>query len=212
MYYSGRPAAALQSAPVDPQLDAVIGDLESAEQRLRHLRETLACDGWHRRPDASQWSPAECVAHLNLTSRALVPVLRAGLEHTAGRPIRPGSRYRRDPIGWLIWKLMPPSGGLKTRTGQAFVPSDAVTPPDALITEFEQLQSDVIACVRAADGLPIDRVKVVSPFDARVRYNLFAALTMVPRHQHRHLLQAERAGRVAPLAAYSGLVARPWRV
>lgn len=59
--------------------------------------------------------------------------------------------------------------------------------------DFERLQADVIACVRAADGLPIDHIKLMSPFDPRVKYNLFAALTIIPRHQHRHLLQAERA-------------------
>ena len=177
--------------------------------RLRRLRDTLPGDAWQRRPEAGTWSPAECVAHLNLTSRALIPVLRTGLAHSIDGAPRTASRYRRDPVGWVIWKLMSPSGGLKTRTVQAFVPSGGTTPPEALISEFEQLQADVIGCVRAAEGRAIDRVRVVSPFDSRVRYNLFAAMTVVPRHQHRHLLQAERAGSVAPLLAHAGLVARP---
>ena len=46
---------------------------------------------------------------------------------------------------------------------------------------------------RQADGLPLDRILVESPFDARVRYNLYSALVMLPRHQHRHLDQAEAA-------------------
>ena len=50
--------------------------------------------------------------------------------------------------------------------------------------------------MRAAQDLPIDRVKMASPFDGRVKYNLYAAMTIVPRHQHRHLLQAERAARI----------------
>jgi len=61
------------------------------------------------------------------------------------------------------------------------------------MAEFSQLQSEMIACVRAADGLPIDHVTVCSPFDGRVKCNLFAALTLIPRHQERHALQAERA-------------------
>jgi hypothetical protein len=65
------------------------------------------------------------------------------------------------------------------------------------MADFERLQAEVIACVRTADGLPIDHIKLVSPFDARLRYNLFAALTIIPRHQHRHLLQAERAAGMA---------------
>jgi hypothetical protein len=49
--------------------------------------------------------------------------------------------------------------------------------------------------VRAADGLPIDAVKITSPVDARARYNVFAALSIMARHQHRHLWQAEQAAR-----------------
>ncbi len=66
-----------------------------------------------------------------------------------------------------------------------------------VVAEFSQLQSEIIACVRAADGLPIDRVTVRSPFDGRVKCNLYAALTLIPRHQQRHALQAERAATVS---------------
>ena len=49
--------------------------------------------------------------------------------------------------------------------------------------------------MRAARGLPIGRVGVVSPFNGRMKYNLFAALSILARHQHRHLWQAEQATR-----------------
>ena len=196
MYSSRRPVAAIQCRRVDRQLTALIGDLQSAEQRLRTLRATLPLDAWRRRPGAGRWSPAECIAHLNLTSEALLPLLRAGLAEAGGGVHRASSRYRRDLVGWLIWRAIAPSGGLRTRTLPAFVPSGERL-PEVLLADFGRLQSEVITCVRAADGLPIDHIKLVSPFDARLRYNLFAALTIIPRHQHRHLLQAERAAGVA---------------
>ena len=131
----------------------------------------------------------------------MLPLLHAGLVEAGDGRRRTVPRYRRDLVGWLLWKVTTPSGGLRTRTAPAFVPS-VERPLDALVADFVRLQSEVISCVRAAEGLPIDRVKVVSPFDARVRYNLFAAFTIVPRHQHRHLLQAERAaGAAAPEAS-----------
>jgi hypothetical protein len=189
---------------VDRQLTALIEDLQSAEQRLGALGATLPRAAWRRRSVTTRWSPAECIAHLNLTSEALLPPLRAGLAEAGDGVRRASSRYRRDPIGWLIWTAITPSGRLRTRTLPAFVPSGA-RPVEALLADFERLQADVIACVHAADGLPIDHVKLVSPFDARLRYNLFAALTIIPRHQHRHLLQAERAagavGAMAPALA-----------
>ena len=46
--------------------------------------------------------------------------------------------------------------------------------------------------VRGADGHPIDRVWVTSPFDSRLRYNLYSTFVILPTHQLRHVVQAER--------------------
>ena len=78
------------------------------------------------------------------------------------------------------------------RTAVRFVPAPAHDVP-AMLREFAGLQAELLDCVREAEGLPIDRVTVTSPFDSRISYNLYAALTLVARHQHRHLQQAERA-------------------
>jgi len=173
-----------------PQLQAVVDEFESAERRLRQLAGTVPTDQWPRRPDPARWSVAECVAHLNLTSRAYLPLLREGLER-ARRLEKPApSRYGRDPIGWLLWKWMGPPVRFRVKTAASFVPG-ATDPPDQLIETFGRLQADQIACVRAADELPLGEVRITSPFNARVKYNLFAGLTMLPPHQHRHLWQAE---------------------
>ena len=173
------------------QLHAIVADLRAAERRMHALRARLPPEAWSRRPAAARWSPAECVAHLNLTSEAFLPLLHDGLDD-ARRLGRTSARYRRDVLGWLIWRLVTPSGAFRTRTGAAFVPS-ADRPVERILAGFERLQGDLVACVRAADGLPLDKVKLVSPFDARAKYNLYAAMTIIPRHQHRHLLQAEQA-------------------
>jgi hypothetical protein len=85
-------------------------------------------------------------------------------------------------------------GRFKLKTTAPFVPSGDRSAGE-LAAEFERLQAEQIALTRASDGLPIDRVKIVSPFDARLRYSIFAALSILPRHQHRHLWQAEQASR-----------------
>lgn len=173
------------------QLAAIVADLRAADRRLHALRERLPPDAWSRRPAAGRWSPAECIAHLNLTSEAFLPLLRGGLEEARQRG-RTAARYRRDVVGWLIWRAVTPTRRFRTKTPAPFVPGGD-QPVDAIVTDFDRLQQQVIACVRDAEGLPIDRVKIVSPFDARVRYNVYAAMTIIPRHEHRHLLQAEEA-------------------
>ncbi len=188
---------------MDGQLSAIVHDLQAVEQRLRQLHSWLPDEAWNQPPSPGRWSPVECVEHLNLTSRAMLPLLHEGLRKAIRSPIGPPVQYRRDIVGWLIWKLIAPSNRLRTRTIQEFIPSGDAS-SDAVMAEFSRLQSEVIACVREADGLPIDRVTVRSPFDGRVTCNLYAALTLIPRHQQRHALQAERAVNV-PVAEPSAL-------
>ena len=183
----------MRPVSVHPELDEIVREFQSASARLRALHGGLAADAWNRRPAPERWSPAECVAHLNLTSIAMLPLVREGLERARRSGGAAGVRYRRDVVGWLLWRAASSHGRFKAKTTPAFVPSGD-RPFDQLVAEFEYLQAEQIAVTREADGLPIDRVKMVSPFNAKIRYNLFSALSILPRHQHRHLWQAEEAG------------------
>jgi hypothetical protein len=169
----------------------VVEELEQATGRLRALAAGTPAGGWAVRPDPDRWSIGECVAHLNLTTYAFLPPLRAAL---ASAPAMRGDggrlRLRRDPLGWLLWRTMGPPVRFRTRTAAAFVPEGGL-PPAGLRAEFSRLQAEQIRRVEAAAGLPIDRVRVTSPFAERVRYDLFSCLGLLPRHQHRHLWQAE---------------------
>ena len=176
------------------QLDAIVREFESAFERLERLRRGLPPEAWSRRPAPGQWSPGECVAHLNLTSAAFLPLLRGGLDQARRTRHTPGARYRRDMVGWLLWRMVSAPGRYKTKTTAPFVPSGH-RPADELVAEFERYQAAQIALTREADGLAIDRVKVVSPFNPRIRYTIFSALSILARHQHRHLWQAEQASR-----------------
>jgi hypothetical protein len=178
---------------VHPELQTVIDEFETALIRLHDLRDRVPAERWGNRPAVDRWSIAECVAHLNLTSLAYIPILRAGLAAARRSGRKPPSRYRRDPAGWLLWKSMGPPVKHKFSTTAPFVPQGD-RPAGELVAEFERLQAEQLALIREADGLPVTAVKVASPFNARLRYNLFSAFSIVPRHQHRHLWQAEQVG------------------
>jgi hypothetical protein len=135
---------------------------------------------------------AECVAHLNLTSRAYLPLLRDGI--TEGRRLArqgPARRYRRDFMGWLMWRSAGPPVRIRTSTTAPFLPQAEIQTAE-LLADFARLQDAQLTLLGEADGLPLERVQIVSPFDRRIRYNLYACFTILPRHQHRHLWQAER--------------------
>jgi len=71
--------------------------------------------------------------------------------------------------------------------------SQNTAPARGLVTEFERLQAEQLRWVAAADGLPLGSLQITSPFNARLKYNLYSLLTILPRHEHRHLWQAEQA-------------------
>src|SRR5438034_8758309 len=70
-------------SPMSPRLARLVTELEAARRRVHAIAERLDDTGWAARPSAAEWSVAECLSHLNLTSRAFVPLLRDAL--TNGR-------------------------------------------------------------------------------------------------------------------------------
>lgn len=191
-----------------PQLQMIAREFEQAQQRLERLATRLPDELWPVRAHPERWSVSECIAHLNLTGSAFLPAVRNALREARSLDRPAPRRYRRDPLGWLLWRTMGPPVRLRVRTAAAFVPTDAATPAE-LRSAFDRLQAEQIECVREADGLPLQLVRIASPFEARVRYNLFAALTILPRHQHRHLWQAEQVAATQPAGGARGQAGAP---
>ena len=178
-------------------LKNVLDQFDAVQARVHLLADDLTEARWAERADPTRWSVAECVAHLNLTSRAYLPLLRGALEEASKRDGATPARYRRDPMGWMLSSLMGPVprvgrfrlGAVKTIP--AFVPKGDL-PQTQLVVEFDRLQQEQTDLVREAEGHPIHRVWVTSPFDQRLRYNLYSTFVILPKHQLRHVVQAER--------------------
>jgi hypothetical protein len=175
-----------------PQLQALNDEFASARERLHRLRDTVPVDVWNKRPTPGSWSVSECVAHLNLTSRAYVDPLRAALARGRARGGTAPASFRRDFFGWMIYRAVRPDAKLKVKTSAPFVPT-ATAAPEELVAEFDRLQDEQMELVRQADGLPLHKLKIKSPFGPGLKYHVYSALTILPAHQHRHLQQAERA-------------------
>lgn len=175
-----------------PQLAGIAAELRDARARVHRLVAHVPGGAWARRPHPDRWSPAECVEHLNLTTRAFLPLLDAALDAARQLDAPRPARYRHDPLGWLLWRMMGPPVRIRARTPAPFVPVPRAEPA-ASLADFDHLQDDLLRRTAAADGLPIDRVRVPSPFSARASYTAYSALAILPRHQQRHLWQAERA-------------------
>lgn len=181
------------------QLAHIVESLSSAQSRLRKFTDKLSESDWNKRPAANQWSAAECVEHLNLTSRAYLPRLRDAVANVREDRRPPTEHYRRDPRGWFMSTVVGPRRKLgklrpRVKTTPAFVPRSPRSRTE-ILSDFVRLQGELISLVQSADGLAIDKVKIVEPFMGRTRYSAYSALVIVARHEHRHIDQAEEAAR-----------------
>jgi hypothetical protein len=175
-----------------PQIEALIAESASARDRLHRLADGTPEPALTTPPRGGGWSAAECVAHLNLTGEAYIPLVETALAEARELGEPAPHRYRRDLLGWLLWRMSRPGNRTRVKTSPAFVPG-ADHPLPSLMDAFDRLMDRQVELMRQADGLPLQKVKVRSPFDPRLRYSLYSVLTILPIHQHRHLLQAERA-------------------
>ncbi len=175
---------------MNEQLEGIAADLRAASDRLHRLREAVPADRWPARNDPARWSVSECIEHLNLTSAAFEPLLAAGIEQARGEK-QSTKKYSRGFLGWALWKMTGPDSRGRVQTTPPFVPASAPSAAD-VTAEFERRQATLLALLDSADGLPIDSIAMTSPFNARMKYNIYAGFAVLPRHQHRHLQQAER--------------------
>jgi hypothetical protein len=179
-------------AQLHPQLAAIDAELRAATARAWALADGLDETIFHARPSPQSWSMAECFAHLNLTTEAYLPLIRAAIAAGRARSQNPPGRYRRDLLGWFLWRATEPPVRSHFKTAPAFVPQSAGTRIE-VVRDFERLQDALAAELQAANGLDLGNLRIVSPFARRLSYNLYSAFSILPAHQRRHLWQAEQA-------------------
>jgi hypothetical protein len=99
---------------MDSQLARIQTELTDALRRANAVAGPLPDHAWSARPAPRQWSVAECLIHLNLTS------------------------YRMDPMGRLLWVVSTIS--LPIGTSERFVPARGEL-KDSVLSEFGALQN-----------------------------------------------------------------------
>jgi len=175
---------------VNPQLEELDRQFQAVSERARDLVAGAGAK-FSARPAPGRWSAAECLDHLRISSEAFFPILNRALADARKKHMPADRPYRLDFMGkLLIWTMEPPPK-FKFPTPGAFQP--VKTDADRPLPDFLRSQDRVREFLKAADGLAIDKIKIRSPFDQRVRYSVWSALCIAVSHQRRHLWQAEHA-------------------
>jgi hypothetical protein len=174
------------------QLERIVNELDNARRRAHDIAAPLTSERWSMRPALDQWSVAECLIHLNLTSEAFLPLISDAIIRGRALKLFASGPFRRDIVGWFVHWITEPPVRVRVRTTAPFVPS-GVEPKDSVLNLFDTLQARLVSCLHDAAGLDLGRLRITSPFDSRLRYNLYSCLRILPAHQRHHLAQAEEA-------------------
>lgn len=174
-------------------LDDVERELNDATRRAWTLVHSTEGRVFTVRPSPASWSAAECLAHLSISTELFLPVLQGAIDDARRRGLEASKTPpKMDALGRVLkWFLEPPIRQ-RVKTSAPFVPR-AVRAKSEAFGEFASLQEKLVDQLQGARAINLQKVKVVSPFDKRVRYNLFSAFRIVVAHQRRHLWQAEQA-------------------
>lgn len=173
-------------------IELVEKELDEATRRAWALVHSTDGRMFTVRPHPSSWSAAECIAHLSMSTEMFLPVVSAAMDEAERRGLKPRREPRMDLLGsTLRWFLEPPIRR-RIKTSVPFVPRAVRAKADAF-AEFATLQGKLAELLGRAREVDISGVKIVSPFDRRVRYNVYSAFRIILAHQRRHLWQAEQA-------------------
>jgi len=141
-------------------------------------------------PAAGKWSVAHCLEHLATTIGSFCPYLESAIARGEGSPPPAPPPYRPGRFArWFIRMAGP--GGRPVPAPKVYRPPVEPSPRAAEL--FAEAQSALLALLRRADAIDLNRWKLRSPATPLLRFRVGEAFELLIRHNDRHLDQAERA-------------------
>jgi hypothetical protein len=180
----------------EAQVEDLVAQFDATAAKARGLFDALPAARLTHRPRADAWSAAECVVHLGLSNAACAPLVEDALASLRARNRRRTGPSQMDWLGRLLWWSIEPPSRFKVKTTAPFQPL-RVEPLSEVLPAFLAQHDRIVRALRTTEGLDLQAVKIVSPFNARIRYRAYSTFVILVAHERRHLWQAEEAIRTA---------------
>jgi hypothetical protein len=174
------------------QIDALLDQLRENSRQAHSIFNSHTTGQLQHHPAQGRWSAAECLAHLNLSNRAYLPLLDSAIEQLREKKVLGGGAFHLNLNARLLKYWLEPPSRLRLPTSPPFQPI-AVRDPAEALEEFQAIGKVLEEKLNSARGLALDRVKLVSPFAEKMKYNAYSAFVLIAAHNRRHLWQAELA-------------------
>ena len=168
---------------LEQQLDRIL-------EEARAVLDGLTPDRVNWRPAPDRWSVGECISHLNVGIRAVLPALDRAIATARERGIAGAGTGRYGWFAnWMVRSQEPPVTR-RMKTFPVFQPVLARHDAAALMTDFRAARAELRERLGRAEGIDWGRAKVVSPASRFFRLPFGAYVAFLLAHDRRHLWQA----------------------
>ena len=165
-------------------------ELDAADAHANKLAHGLTTAQLNWRPDPRAWSVGQCLEHLCISNEvytdAIVPSLGAA-------PTGPVDEITPGWFGrWFIRTYIEPTTQQRRARAPTKIAPIAREIDSSILDRFIASNSTVRDVIARARNHDVNRVRFQNPFLPLIRFTVGTGLQIIARHNHRHLLQAER--------------------
>jgi hypothetical protein len=159
----------------------------NVEKKFLHL----SSEELNWKPDPKSWSAAECFQHLIFTNNSYLKHF-SEVSKTESGNVMDSIDFKHSFWGKLILYFVNPKTKMKSKTSASFNPSNSKVDFDVIRKYLEQ--NDLLTkSISGMQNLDLKRLKIASPINSKIRYNLGDAIRILILHDQRHIQQAEKA-------------------
>ncbi|MEM1042454.1 MAG: DinB family protein [Bacteroidota bacterium] len=170
-------------------LRTLLADAEAVRAEAERLRAELTDAQLTWKPAPDVWSVADCFEHLRRADKAY----GRALPEAIGRMEPGGGPFRPSLFGGWFIKFASPESGMKLKAPKAIRPRRGGPSTEAgALGRFLDQQAALLGLIQDADGKDLNTGTFPSPLLGLIRFTVGEALTLLVRHEQRHLGQALR--------------------
>ena len=165
---------------------ATQANIERAIKSFSYLSENQ----FNWKPDPESWSVGECLSHL-VNSNGLYLNKIENIINSLPTGSENDFPYKQSFMGKMIVKGVDPSNIKKSKTFKVFFPSSSDIQKN-IIDEYAKSSKKLIELCNNVLHLDLKKINLSSPVNKLIKLNLGDPLIIIPKHDERHLNQAER--------------------
>jgi hypothetical protein len=173
------------------QLREMREGIEALTREARALYEEHGEEKMEQAPAGGGWSAAECLSHLALTVKKYLPGIDGAIAKGREENIVAHGPFS---YGWMsrmfVWMVGPPAR-MKVKAPKGFEVAGAKA--SEALEDFLWQHEALMGRMDQAAGLDLEKLRVVSPVNAKMKFELGAIFLTLEAHGRRHMEQARRA-------------------